>query len=198
MPYARADTISWYPGGHYHIYNRGAGGNPIFLHPDNYQFVLQRLGQYSRLLHVPILAYCLMPNHFHLLVRQEGEQPAGMLPQMIFNSYTKAFNKRYGRSGTLFEHRYQAKSVLEESYLIHLSCYIHANPVKHGLVREPGEWPYSSYLEWIGQRNSGLADEECIHAWVKDPAQYQHMVMDCLEEARLPAGVIAHLQQIGE
>lgn len=79
-----------------------------------------------------MIAYCLMPNHYHFLVRQEGEYPGGLLPQRIFNGYTKAYNKLYEHSGTLFERRYQVKQVESESHLLHLCRYIHANPIRDG------------------------------------------------------------------
>ena len=71
--------------------------------------MLQKVRKYSQDLHVAVIAYCLMPNHYHFLLRQDGEQPAGSLPQLVFNSYTKAYNKCYGHSGTLFEARYISK-----------------------------------------------------------------------------------------
>jgi putative transposase len=74
----------------------------------------------------------------------------GRLPQLVFNSYGKAYNKRYDHSGTLFEGRYKAKHVDSDCYLRHLCRYIHANPVKDGLVEHLEEWPYSNYLEWNG------------------------------------------------
>jgi REP element-mobilizing transposase RayT len=196
MPYARRDLITWQPGGYYHFYNRGAHGVSIFREPENYLFVLQRIKQYSRAFHLTVIAYCLMPNHYHLLVRQNGEMPAGLLPQRVFNSYTKAYNKRYGHSGTLFEHRYQAKQVTDETYLIHLCRYIHANPVKHGLVSEPDRWPYSNYLEWVGERNGTLIDRAFVQAYAGHPAAYREMVLDYLRGCQLPEPVERLLEEL--
>ena len=93
-----------YQQGHiYHIYNRGAHREPLFQEETNYLFVLNKMRLYCRQLKLTPIAYCLMPNHYHFLIRQDGDQPAGLLPQRVFNSYTKAHNKRYGHSGTLFE-----------------------------------------------------------------------------------------------
>ncbi len=100
MPVRRPD---YSPGQFYHIYNRGAHHKSIFKESENYLFVIRKLkhscGQYNLSL---ILWYCLMPNHYHLLIRQNGEEPAGLLPQRVFNSYSKAYNKRYKHSDTLF------------------------------------------------------------------------------------------------
>ncbi|MBC7252006.1 MAG: transposase [Anaerolineae bacterium] len=196
MPYARQDLITWQPGGYYHLYNRGARGLNIFRQPENYLFALRRIKHYSRAFHLTIIAYCLMPNHYHLLVRQEGETPAGLLPQRVFNSYTKAYNKRYGHSGTLFEHRYRAKQVSDETYLIHLCRYIHANPVKDRLVADPRAWPYSNYLEWIGERDGTLVDRAFVRAWAGSPQDYQALVWDYLEKRRLPDGAQQFLEAL--
>jgi putative transposase len=99
----------YYSGGVYHIYNRVS----IFREPDNYLFVLRKTKRYLQELHLTLLTYCLMPNHFHFLIRQNGELPAGMLSQRVFNSYSKAYNKRYQHSGTLFEGPYRVKVVTE-------------------------------------------------------------------------------------
>ena len=75
---------------YYHVYNRGAGKHPIFREGENYVFVLRRMKEYLRALELTAIAYCLMPNHYHFLIRQDGEHAAGLLPQRVFNSYTKA------------------------------------------------------------------------------------------------------------
>jgi REP element-mobilizing transposase RayT len=102
MPYARKDQITWLPDHYYHIYNRGARQVTVFREPDNYHFVLNRVKEYCQELNLSMIVYCLMPNHYHFLVRQNGENPAGLLPQRVFNSYTKAYNKRYKSTAARF------------------------------------------------------------------------------------------------
>ena len=102
-----ARDIEFAQDGFYHIYNRGAGHQVIFREDENYLFVLRQVKKYARELNIAVIAYCLLPNHYHFLLRQDSQQPAGLLPQLVFNSYTKAFNKRYERSGTLLEGRYK-------------------------------------------------------------------------------------------
>ena len=94
-------------GHYYHIYNRGTSKMSIFREADNYTHVLKRIKRYRNEFDLAVIAYCLLPNHYHFLVRQDGEQPAGLLPQRVFNSYSKAYNKRYDHSGTLFEGPYK-------------------------------------------------------------------------------------------
>ncbi|PMP75181.1 MAG: hypothetical protein C0183_20220, partial [Roseiflexus castenholzii] len=169
--------------------NRGAHRMPIFREPKNYAFVLQRIEQYARNLQIAVIACCLMPNHYHLLVRQDGDSPAGLLPQRVFNSYTKAFNKCYRHSGTLCEHRFRAKPVTDDGYLLHLCCYIHANPVKDGLVLDPGQWPYSNYLEWVKERHSLLIDQDFVQTRIDQPGTYREMVMEYLHRRRRSSSV---------
>jgi putative transposase len=120
------------PGHYCHLYNRGAHRNSIFREEDNCLFVLGKVKVYCRSLSLMPIAYGLLPNQTHFLIRQDGEEPAGRLPQRVFNSYSKAYNKRHGHSGTLFEGDYRAIAADDDVYLLHLCRYIHANPVIHG------------------------------------------------------------------
>jgi len=180
MPHARKDIISWQPGHYYHLYNRGARQLTIFQEKANYIFILERMKRYLLEFDLSIIAYCLMPNHYHFLVQQNGNYDAGLLPQRIFNSYAKAFNKRYDHSGTIFEGRYKAKHVNNDQYLRHLCRYIHANPVKDDMVEYLEEWPYSSYLDWIGLRQGNLVDRAFISDMFPDIAKYEEFVKDYL------------------
>ncbi len=193
MPFARQDILTWLPGGYYHIYNRGARQGSIFREPTNYLFVIERMQHYARSLSIGVIAYCLMPNHYHFLLRQDGKSSAGFLPQRIFNSYTKAYNKRYEQSGTLFEHRFQAKAIKNSRYLLNLCRYIHANPVKDGLVADPADWPYSNYLDWIGERNGNLLDRNFVHSQFVDETDYKDFVLDYLRGRTLPEDVQQYL-----
>ncbi|MFO7683782.1 MAG: transposase [Chloroflexota bacterium] len=186
MPQARKDIISWQPGHYYHLYNRGAHHISIFREGENYLFVLQKMKKYLLELNLSIIVYCLMPNHYHFLVQQNGEHDAGLFPQRVFNSYTKAYNKRYDHSGTLFEGRYKAKHVHNDKYLRHLCRYIHANPVKDGLVEYLEQWPYSNYLEWIGLRRGTLVDRSFIADMFPNTASYEEFVQDFLLMRDLP------------
>ncbi len=196
MPYARKDTLIWQKGLYYHIYNRGAHQMSIFREPTNYLFVTEKLGHYARKYHLAVIAYCLMPTHYHLLVRQDGAEPAGNLPQYVFNSYTKAYNLKYSHSGTLFEGRFRAKPIQAKSHLLHLCRYIHGNPVKDGLVIHPADWPYSNYLDWIGERSDGLADHTFIENQFDDLQEYTGFLFQYLEERKFPEEVRTFLEEL--
>ena len=196
MPYARKDLLIWQPGMYYHIYNRGARQLTIFREPTNYLFTLSKIQKYCQAYHISMIAYCLMPNHYHLLVRQNGDKSAGNLPQSVFNSYSKAYNKMYNQSGTLFEGRFRAKLVQSSSHLLHLCRYIHGNPVKDGLVSDPAKWPYSNYLEWLGERNGILVDREFIKRQFDHPQEYKKFLFRYLKSLNLPEDVQMFLDDL--
>ena len=116
------------------------------------------------------------------------------MPQRVYNSYSKAYNKRYGHSGTLFQGSYRVLPVEAEGYLLHLCRYIHANPVLHGLVDDLADWPYSNYLEWIGEREGTLVDHDFVRTHLPQPQSYHAFVADYLADRRLPDELAAHLR----
>ena len=176
----------WAAGHYYHLFNRGAHQTSIFREEENHHFVLRTMKQFCRSLSLAPIAYCLLPNHYHWLIRQDGEQPAGLLPQLVFNSYSKAYNKRYEHSGTLFQGNYQVKPIEEDGYLLHLCRYIHANAAVHQLVEDVADWPYSNYLEWIGERPGTLVDRTFVQEHFPIAADYQSFVARYIVERRLP------------
>ncbi len=175
MPYRR-DVFA--PGHYYHIYNRGAGREPLFFSQRNYEFCLHLIKRYQEQYEACVIAYCLMPNHYHLLLRQESEQPLSKFVSTLFNAYVQAVNREQNRKGTLFEGRFRHVWVDREEYLIHLCRYIHLNPVKANLASRPEDWTYSNYLEWIGQRAGTLVDRAFVHALFPSPEEYRRFVMD--------------------
>ncbi len=124
-------------GYYYHVYNRGCNRERLFVNDENYLFLLKRAKSYLSEYPLSVIAYCLMPNHYHFLCRPEEDDSLSRYIQRLFNSYTQAFNKQQGRSGTLFEGRYKSILVDTDEYVIHLCRYIHVNPVRAGLVRDP-------------------------------------------------------------
>lgn len=178
MPHARNDTINWLPNHYYHLYNRGARQLTIFHKRDNYIFVLKKFKEIIQKYDLSMIAYVLMPNHYHLLVRQNGQVKAGLLPQITFNSYAKAYNHEFEHSGTIFQGRFEARVVSDDVHLRHLCRYIHANPVKDGFVMRPEQWIYSNYLEWIGRRPGTLFDGQFLVDYFESVAAYREFVDD--------------------
>ncbi len=172
--------VQFVQGQYYHLFNRGANRDSIFRGDEDFIAFLTQFKQYTVAFSIQVIAYCLMPNHFHLLVRQDGDTKAGLAVQYTCNSYTQRFNHRYVRQGTLFQGRFRARHVADDVYLRHLCRYIHANPVKDGFALQPELWRYSNYLEWIEQRKGTLVDRAFIKAHFDSAAVYQRFVTDYL------------------
>lgn len=189
--------IVYVPGNYYHIYNRGAHRAPIIRQKANYRFLIQRMKMYSLKYKINIVAFCLLPNHYHFLLRQDGRKRAGLLPQHLFNVYTKAYNKRYNHSGTLFQGSFKVKWVDSQDYLLHLCRYIHANPVLHGLVRKPQDWPWSDYAEWAGLRSRTGGDGEFVNAHFPAPGAYAAFVDDYVQTRQVPRSIGRYLEEWG-
>ena len=194
------------PGMYYHLYNRGNNRQAIFFQQDNYLYFLRGVKKYLNPT-ASMIAYCLMPTHYHMLVRVESQtsefsknsEVSGAVSQAMMRlsvSYTRAINKRFARIGALFQEQFQARYIKDYSHLLNLCVYIHANPVKDGLVADPADWIYSNYFEWLGQRDGSLVDREFIEEHFGSPAEYQALVMDYLKTRALQDEVKTYLQAL--
>ena len=153
MPYRK---IEFRAGHYYHLYNRGVNRQPIFFCDDNWGYFIKRIRHYFQPKLIDVVAYCLMPTHYHLLVCLKIDSLSKQIMQPFGLSYTKAINRQQGRVGSLFQGPFQAVWVDKDEYLLHLSRYIHMNPVTAGLVARPEEWVFSSYRDYIGLREGTL------------------------------------------
>jgi REP element-mobilizing transposase RayT len=155
------------PGVYYHIYNRGNNRENLFLENRNYPYFLTLYEKHIEPI-ADIYAYCLMRNHFHLLVRiKETSQVLKTCDVSrkfanFFNAYAKAINKGYGRTGSLFEERFGRIPVTSTSYFQNLIFYIHFNPQKHCFVADFRDWTWSSYHELIGNGPTDLKRGEVL------------------------------------
>jgi REP element-mobilizing transposase RayT len=129
--------------GFYHIYNRGNHREPVFYDDFDYSYFLRLIKTNADRYAVSIVAYCLMRNHYHFLIRQLDEHPQSITKFIGCSamSYAHYFNKKYGQVGSVFQDKYKAKAVLTDTYLLHLSRYIHLNP--HEFI-DPHRYPWSS------------------------------------------------------
>ena len=193
------------PNTYYHFYNHGNNRQRVFFEPPNYLFFLQRLRKYV-VPSVDILAYCLMPTHYHILVRvkqtlevsktSDVSKQISLAMQKFLISYTKAMNLRFSRVGALFQGQFQAKPIQTDSHLRNLCIYIHANPVKDRLVSAPEDWIYSNYLEWLGRRNGTLIDADFVQEHFGSPAEYQQLVKQYIQTRYLPEEVREYLNTL--
>jgi putative transposase len=185
-------TIPFVPDQYYHFYNRGNNRQTVFFERDNYLYFLRGVRKYL-CGQIDILAYCLMPTHYHILgqVNQKTSEvfiskAVSLAMQKFGISYTKAINKRFSRVGALFQGQFQGKPVTTYSHLLSLCVYIHANPVKDGLVERPEDWEFSNYLEWLGLRNGVLVNREFIAEKFGTAEEYKKRVMKYIKTRYLP------------
>ena len=160
----------------YHIYNRGNDKQLIFLEPENYRFFLKQILKYLPVSRVDLLAYCLMPNHYHLLIRFNGLFDFSQSMKNFTISFVKAMNSRYHKVGHLFQGEFKAKHVDSTEYLLQLSRYIHMNPVFAKLVNTPEQWEFSSYREYVHTRSRSIVQNEFILSHFKDAHEYSTFV----------------------
>jgi putative transposase len=158
------------PSNYYHIYNHANGDDNLFREAKNYPFFLEKYQQHINPI-AETIAWCLMPNHFHLLVKIKDEvslerdfpkfitlenlineerqlKLSNLLSKQLsnfFSSYSQSFNKVYQRRGSLFLKNFKRKLVDNEDYLFQLIIYIHTNPIKHGFTSNILDWEWTSY-----------------------------------------------------
>jgi len=161
-----------YQGGCFHIYNRGNHKRNIFLEESDYLFYLKKLREYKEKYNITILCYCLMPNHFHLLLRQDSDVPTYKLMSSLHTSYSMYFNRKYNKVGHLFQGKYKQKEVDKDEYLLQLSAYIHFNPIKDSLVEELYKYQWSSYPDYIGIREGTLCNKK-LALYGRSPKEYR-------------------------
>ena len=189
-------------GNYYHIYNRGNNGVDLFVDNENYTHFLRLYEKYINPI-ADTFAWCLMKNHFHILVYIKAdaeinkkelsystiEQPKEINPSKqfphLFNSYTQAINKRYKRTGSLFEKPFERKIVSSEKYFTNLVYYIHHNPVHHGFVKRIMDYPWSSYDSIVSLKPTKLKRDRTVNSFGDvDNFIYYHTKEHDLEELK--------------
>ena len=171
----------------YHVYNRGNNKTRIFFDQSNYLYFLRKVRS-KWLLYCDLFCYCLMPNHFHFMLqsnkrgcetslvkgRSTGLQNLSRFVGHTLSSYTQAINIQNNTTGNLFQKKTKAKCLTDDEmrnagyivqdYPVNCFNYIHSNPLKAGLVKDPKDWPYSSWLDYYGNRSDGLCNKELAMA----------------------------------
>ena len=203
------NTIKTYvEDGYYHIYNRGVEKRLIFQGREDYSMFLHILKLYlspsDRLRdelpllrnyyvqnnlseELQLLAFCLMPNHYHLLIHQKNKDSIIKLMRQITIAYSMYFNKRHERIGPLFQGRYKAALIDSDEYLLHLSRYIHLNPLGRGAQIDEFEW--SSYLYYLNKRKASWLNTKLISEYFNNSKKgfsYKEFVEDYIELAEIP------------
>jgi putative transposase len=151
----------------YHIYNRGNNKENIFLSDENYSYFLKKFHKYLDEF-VEVYAYCLMPNHFHFLIKIKNRifdeeksvnlylRPIEKAFRDFFITYAKAFNKMYSRTGSLFQYKFKRKVIKDDNYLRRVIAYIYNNPLRNKLCAKVEDWKYSSYSAILSNKPTNL------------------------------------------
>ncbi len=179
--------------GYYHVYNRGNDKRLIFVDDQDYRVFLRLLKisltireeldyeEFIRIVNraesVELIAYCLMPNHFHLILKQLKETGMADFMRSVMTAYVSYFNKKYERTGSLFQGRYKAILIEKDEYLTHLTRYIHMNPAE--LSSKIEEYPYSSYKYYLNSNYpKWLRPQFILSLFSDNPAEYRKFVED--------------------
>ncbi|QGU95856.1 transposase [Clostridium bovifaecis] len=159
--------LVWYPGAIYHITNRGNHRNDIFRDGEDYLVYLTILKEALERYKAILYCYCLMTNHVHLII-ETSDVTISEIMRRINLFYTKYFNNKYNLIGHLFQGRYFAELIEEDKYILEASRYIHLNPVRARMVRNPEDYEWSSYGMYIGNIDEKIILSKKILAYFKE------------------------------
>lgn len=169
-------------GNYYHIYNRGNNGIDVFFDSESYYHFLRLFDRYISPI-AETYAWCLLKNHFHILVYikldnevdyskleySTVEKPKVLDPSKqfghLFNAYTQAINKKFNRTGALFEKPFERKQITSERYLQNVIYYIYNNPVQHGFVQQMNLYPWSSFESIVSDKPTKLKRQDVIELY---------------------------------
>jgi putative transposase len=169
-------------GGIYHVVSRGNRKQPIFLSNGDHELFLELTRKVVRGREWSVHSYCLMPNHYHLLLETKAaDLSAGM--QEINGRYGMWFNRLHGFVGHLFQGRFNAFAVESDGHLLHLTRYIAMNPVRARLCSSPADWRWSSFSDTVGlRRRHGLSSEKVLGFFGEDPDLAREILRRFVEE----------------
>ena len=172
-------------GGIYHVFNRGNDRRQLFSEPEDYQCFLNHLEEGALRFSVELYHYCLMPNHFHLLLKVPKGHDLPILMHGVQLAYVRYFKKTRSFVGHVFQERFRAPRIDEESYYLQCGRYIERNPVKAGLVQEAADYPYSSAKRYVrGERDPLLTTNPYYLQMGSSEREQQQRYRDflCLDE----------------
>jgi putative transposase len=165
----------------YHVIVRGNQRQKIFTSDSDYRAYIERLARYRKKYDYVLHAYCLMPNHVHLLV-ESSEHPLAKFMQGVQQSYSQYFNLKHRKTGHVFEGRYKAILCQKDEYLLQLIRYIHLNPVRAGMVRSPERYRYSGDHAYLQGKATEMIDPGTVLSMLGGRQAYRRFVKDGLSE----------------
>ena len=165
----------WYEGATYHITARGHHRNDIFRDEEDFEMyliILEEALLYFNTYNYEVLAYCLMDNYVHLLLKT-GVEPPWRFIARVHSIYARYFNKKYNYVGSVFQGRYSADIIEDDTYMLETSRYIHLNPVKARMVETPDEYKWCSYSMLIGEESIKLINGDIILSYFKYERRFE-------------------------
>ena len=147
----------------HHVIQRGNNRQSIFVDRGDYEAMLALLAEHAQRHAVAVHAYVLMDNHFHLVVTPASADGLPQMMQAVGRRYVQYFNRRHGRTGTLWEGRYRSTVLQPERYLLPCMVYLDLNPVRAGTVVQPVDYPWSSHAHWRGLRVDRLLTPHALY-----------------------------------
>lgn len=202
-------------GEYYHLFNRGSDKRPLFLQPRDYKRLQQTFYYYQFIGPKPrfsiftksqlssfkpsadkklvdIICFCLMPNHFHFLVKQLKTNGISIFMSQISNSYTKYFNTKYKRIGPLLQGSYKGVWIENDEQFIHVSRYIHLNPVVGGIAKKLDDYLWSSYHEYVNNDAHACTINDIL-GFFPSPKAYKKFLEDQIDYGRCLEVIKNHL-----
>jgi REP element-mobilizing transposase RayT/ribosomal protein S25 len=155
--------------GIYHVMLRGIDKRNIFLNPNDYEKFIESIIKAKEKVKFSVYAYCLMTNHVHALIRSDTED-IGETVRRIAVSYAQYHNNKYGRTGHLFQNRFKSEAVDDDQYFLTVIRYIHQNPLKAGIVKNIGDYRWSSFNEY--NNNVSIVDSEFVLGYFKSIMEF--------------------------
>lgn len=185
-----------YPDNIYHIYNRAVEKRTIFYTDQDYEYFIKKFLFYRDVIKIKLLCYSVMPNHYHFLLKEPAPgvgNPRGLYKPnvnqfkgsniskfmgLLANSYTNYFNLKYDHSGRIFQGPFKFKIVDNDDYLKKIVYYINLNPLKHKIVKDIKDWPYTSYFEYFGKKKTTLLDKEFLTDINEDEKDLKYFISE--------------------
>jgi putative transposase len=159
----------------YHVLNRGNGRADVFHKPGDYKAFLKALGEVCADVPLRLLAYCLMPNHFHLAVWPEGNRDLSKALHWLTTAHVRRYHQHYHSSGHVWQGRFKAFPIEQDEHLLTVLRYIERNPLRAGLVQRAEDWPWSSLRWWSAPPPPAYAEVGPVSrgpdwvSWVNEP-----------------------------
>jgi putative transposase len=165
----------------YHVINRGNGGQVVFQKDKDYEVFVNLMKEAKIRYAVKIFAYCLMPNHFHMVVMPHQSGDLSKWMQWLMTSHVRRFHKHYGTSGHVWQGRYKSFLIQKDRHLLTVLKYVESNPLRSGLVNSANNWLWSSHKESIQRGAHVLIDEVPVEL----PKEWSKFVNESISEKEL-------------